>query len=141
MNRIRHIAIASDDPGKTADFYASAFGWKELSRNPDPANPEGPLRGVFMTDGAINIAILKFRWDQLGKGLDYTGLHHFGVVVDDTKAWTEKLEAMGLPCIDGKGAPVPGRHAEIKFRGPDGVVFDITGSPWAGSEDRDTRAG
>jgi hypothetical protein len=27
----------------------------------------------------------------------------------------------------------PGSHAEFKFRGPDGVVFDITGSLWEGS--------
>ena len=136
MQQIRHIAIASDHPGRAAEFYAKAFGWKELSRHGlDPDNSvEAPRRsGVFMSDGAINVAILKFGWDQLGKGLDFTGLHHFGVVVDDTKAWMQKLEDMGLVCIDGKNGTPPGRHAEIKFRGPDGVVFDITGSPWAGS--------
>jgi catechol 2,3-dioxygenase-like lactoylglutathione lyase family enzyme len=137
MQKIKHIAIASDHPGRAAAFYKEAFGWKEISRHGiDPDNSvEAPRSsGVFMTDGAINIAILKFRWDQLGKGLDYTGLHHFGVVVDDTKAWMEKLEGMGLLCIDGKNGTPPGRHAEIKFRGPDTVVFDITSSPWAGSE-------
>jgi lactoylglutathione lyase len=134
MQQIRHIAIASDHPGKAAAFYAQTFGWRELSRfGLDPGTPDEAPRGcgVFMTDGALNIAILKFRWDQLGKGIDYTGLHHFGVVVDDTKVWMERLEAMGLECIDGKEAPKPGRHAEIKFRGPDSVVFDITGTPWA----------
>jgi hypothetical protein len=28
----------------------------------------------------------------------------------------------------------PGAHAEYKFRGPDGVVFDITREEWEGSE-------
>ena len=133
MRKIRHLAIASDHPGRAAEFYKDAFGWTELSRHGlDPDNSvEAPRSsGVFMTDGAINIAILKFRWDQLGKGLDYTGLHHFGVVVDDTDVWMARLEAMGLECIDGKQAPVPGRQAEIKFRGPDGVVFNISGSAW-----------
>lgn len=136
MQKIRHIAIASDHPGRAAKFYAEAFGWKEVSRHhidPDLSKDAPRRSGVFMTDGAINIAILKFGWDQLGKGLDYTGLHHFGVVVDDTGAWMQKLEDMGLDCIDGKNGTPPGRHAEIKFRGPDGVVFDITGSPWEGS--------
>jgi catechol 2,3-dioxygenase-like lactoylglutathione lyase family enzyme len=135
MKQIKHIAFASDHPGRAADFYARAFGWKEISRsNIDPdLTKEAPRpSGVFMTDGYMNIAILKFRWDQLGKGLDYAGLHHFGMIVEDTEAWTEKLEAMGSECFDGK-VPTPGRHAELKFRGPDGVVFDITGSPWPGS--------
>ena len=132
MQQIRHIAIASDHPGRASTFYTQTFGWREISRFGIGSDEEEAPRGcgVFMTDGFLNIAILKFRWDQLNKGLDYTGLHHFGVVVDDTKAWMERLEAMGLECIDGKDAPKPGRHAEIKFRGPDGVVFDITGTPW-----------
>ena len=134
MQKIQHIAMASDDPAKAADFYRDTFGWKELRRfGLDKEETRGERRrtcGVFMTDGHINIAILRFGWDQLGKGLDYTGLHHFGVVVDDTDVWMARLEAMGLECIDGKQAPVPGRQAEIKFRGPDGVVFDISGSAW-----------
>ena len=59
--------------------------------------------------------------------------YHFGVVVDDTEEWTRKLEAMGAPCIQGPGQVPQGSHAEFKFRGPDGVVFDITGSAWEGS--------
>ena len=30
--RIRHIAFASDHPGKAADFYKKAFGFRELRR-------------------------------------------------------------------------------------------------------------
>ena len=134
MRQIRHIAIASDHPGRAAEFYKKTFGWTEISRHhidPDLSVEAPRPSGVFMSDGAINIAILKFRWDQLGKGIDYTGLHHFGVVVDDTKKWVEMLEAQGLECVDGKDGVPPGRHAEIKFRGPDTVVFDISGSPWA----------
>ena len=134
MLKIRHIALASDHPGKAAEFYKAAFGFKELRRfGLDPDKPDEAPRpsGVFLTDGTLNIAILKFDNDQLGKGIDFVGIHHFGVVVDDTERWTKKLEAMGAACIADK---VPaGAHAELKFRGPDGVVFDITGKPWGGS--------
>jgi catechol 2,3-dioxygenase-like lactoylglutathione lyase family enzyme len=132
--RIRHIAIASDHPGKAADFYTSQFGFKELKRfGMDPDNPDVAHRpsGAFLTDGHINIAILKFNDDQLGKGLDYLGLHHFGVVVEDTEAWMAKFEKMGLERVPYD--PPPGSQAEIKYRGPDGVVFDITDHPWEGS--------
>ncbi len=134
MVKIRRIALASDHPGKAAEFYKSAFGFRELSRfGLDPNKPDEAPRpsGVFLTDGTLNIAILKFPSDQLGKGIDFVGIHHFGVVVDDTEAWTQKLEAMGAPALPDHLPP--GAHAEFKFRGPDGVVFDITGTAWEGS--------
>ena len=134
MLKIRHIALASDHPGKAAEFYKSMFGFKELRRfGLDPTKPDEAPRpsGVFLTDGALNIAILKFADDQLGKGVDYLGIHHFGVVVDDVEAWMDKLIAAGAPQVEYN---IPaGTHAEFKFRGPDGVVFDITGQPWEGS--------
>ena len=40
MLKIRHIALASDHPGKAAEFYKTAFGFKELRRfGLDPNNP------------------------------------------------------------------------------------------------------
>ena len=135
MLSIRHIAIASDHPGKAAEFYKSAFGFRELRRfGLDPNKPDEAPRpsGVFLTDGTLNIAILKFDDDQLGKGIGFTGIHHFGVIVDDVEAWTNKLHEMGAPTIET--ALPAGAHAEHKFRGPDGVVFDITAMPWEGSE-------
>ena len=137
MLKIRHIAFASDHPGKAADFYKQAFGLRELKRfGIDEATGEARRpSGVFLTDGSINIAILKFSHDQLGKGLDYTGLHHFGVIVDDVDAWTAKLEAMGAEAMDQQYVAPPGAHAETKFRGPDGVVFDIVDVPWEGCEE------
>jgi catechol 2,3-dioxygenase-like lactoylglutathione lyase family enzyme len=135
MLKIRHIALASDHPGKAAEFYKTAFGFKELRRfGLDPNNPDHAPRpsGVFLTDGVLNIAILKFATDQLGKGIDFTGIHHFGVVVDDVEDWTKKLEAMGAPALHD--AVPAGSHAEYKFKGPDGVVFDITGDEWQGSQ-------
>jgi len=137
MLQIRHIALASDHPGKAADFYKSAFGFRELRRfGIDPKNPEVAARpsGVFLTDGTLNIAILKFASDQLGKGIDYVGLHHFGVIVDDVNAWMDRLERLGAEAMDPQYAVPAGAHAEQKFRGPDGVVFDIVDVPWEGCE-------
>jgi catechol 2,3-dioxygenase-like lactoylglutathione lyase family enzyme len=140
MLKIRHIALASDHPGKAADFYKQAFGLNELRRfGIEEATGEARRpSGVFLTDGYLNIAILKFSNDQLGKGIDYTGMHHFGVIVDDVEAWTKKLEELGAEAMDAQYAVPPGAHAEFKFRGPDGVVFDITGAPWDGCADEKT---
>ena len=137
MMKIRHIAFASEHPGKAAEFYKTAFGFKELSRfGLDPGRPEEAPRpsGVFLTDGTLNIAILKFGADQTGVGLDFQGFHHFGVVVDgDIDAWTKRLESLGAPNITGRDDIPPGAHFELKFRGPDGVVFDISYRSWPGS--------
>jgi lactoylglutathione lyase len=129
MARIRHIAIASKNPGKSAAFYKQALGWQEVQRFGPPDNAVG----VLMTDGHINIAFINFGEDQIGVGDDFQGLHHFGVVVDDVDGWTPKLEALGAPLIVGKDRIPPNAHFEIKFRGPDNVVFDISDKPWQGS--------
>ncbi len=139
MAQIRHIAFAAEHPGKTADFYKNAFGFREISRFGLADNPEvAPYgSGVLLTDGHLNIAILKFAKDQTGVGLDYVGFHHFGVVVDDPDAWTTRLEDLGAPNITTAKDMPPTAHWEIKFRGPDGVVFDISHSVWPGAADVD----
>ena len=136
MAKIRHIAIASDHPGKAAEFYKQAFGLTEIGRfglGPDPDSPAPRPSAVLLTDGTLNVSIIKFDEDQIGVGPDYRGLHHIGFVVDDVDAWTAKLEALGSPCIVGRDRIPKNAHFEIKFRGPDGEVFDITNAPWPGA--------
>jgi catechol 2,3-dioxygenase-like lactoylglutathione lyase family enzyme len=136
MAQIRHIAIACEHPGKTADFYKKAFGFREVRRyGLDPANPDVAPRpsGVVLTDGHISIALLRLAQDQIGVGLDYQGLHHIGLVVDDLDGWTEHLEALGAPNITTLADMPPNAHVEIKFRAPDNVVFDISPKPWPGA--------
>jgi methylmalonyl-CoA/ethylmalonyl-CoA epimerase len=136
MAQIRHIAIASEHPGKAADFYKKAFGFREVARHGfDPSNPDVAPRpcAVILTDGYISMAILKLAVDQTGVGLDYQGLHHIGVVVDDLDGWTTHLEALGAPNITTLEDMPPNAHIEIKFRGPDNVVFDISPKTWPGA--------
>jgi lactoylglutathione lyase len=136
MAQIRHIAFASHQPFKTAEFYKQAFGFKEINRfRFDPNNPDdAPLgAGVLLTDGHLNIAILKFAKDQTGVGLNYVGFHHFGVVVDDIDEWTTRLETLGAPNITRPEDMPPTAHFEIKFRAPENVVFDISHSTWPGA--------
>lgn len=126
MPKIRHIALATNDPEATAEFYKKAFDFVEVERR------ESYLaKGIFLTDGTLNLAILKFRnEDQLGKGLDYVGLHHFGILVDDVEEYTRRLESMGTPTFMKPPEGDKASNFEIKFRGPDGVVFDIAEHMW-----------
>jgi len=56
-----------------------------------------------------------------------------GFVVDDLDSWTKHLEAHGAPNITTLAEMPPTAHTEIKLRGPDNVVIDISPSPWPGS--------
>ncbi len=130
MAKIRHIALATKDPEGTAEFYKKAFGFKEIARTA----PSSPLaHGVFLSDGTLNLAILNFHTDQLGKGMDYVGIHHFGVLVEDADRSMETLESLGAVCFMRPDPKENLGYFEIKFRGPDGVVFDIAEHPWGGS--------
>ena len=72
MAKLRHLAIACKDPDAMADFYIKAFDFKNVRTS------DGPLAyGHHLSDGTIDLAILRFKTDQIGKGLDYTGLHPF----------------------------------------------------------------
>jgi catechol 2,3-dioxygenase-like lactoylglutathione lyase family enzyme len=97
--------------------------------------------GRLLTDGTINLAILKVPADNLAVTEGFVGIHHFGIVVDDMDAWTQKLEALGAPCIIGKDKIPPGAHFEIKFRGPDRVIFDISDRPWPGTPEAGAQRG
>lgn len=137
MARIRHIAIASNDPAKAAAFYKAAFGLREVRRNGGTgtvSDKPAPGSAIGLTDGELNLTFIKFALDQTGVGLDYTGIHHFGVQVDDMDKQAVVLEHLGAPCIARRDAIPPGAHMEIKFRGPDDVVFDISDRPWPGTE-------
>jgi catechol 2,3-dioxygenase-like lactoylglutathione lyase family enzyme len=134
MPKLRHIAIATNDPKATAEFYKNAFGFEQVGET----SPTSPLAtGYFLSDGTLNIAVLKFKTDQLGKGVDFTGVHHFGILVDDTEKATAHLESLGAECFMGKENGHGKGFFEIKFKGPDGTVFDIAGHPWQGSKPHD----
>src|SRR5207248_6336303 len=90
MAKLRHLAIACKDPDAMADFYIKAFDFKLVSSN------DGTLAyGHHISDGTIDLAILRFKSDQIGKGMDYTGLHHFGILVADVDKAAKQAEALG----------------------------------------------
>jgi catechol 2,3-dioxygenase-like lactoylglutathione lyase family enzyme len=130
--KLRHIAIAAKDPDAMAEFYKQVFGFKEVRRS------DGPLAyGCHLSDGTIDLAILRFKTDQLGKGMDYTGLHHFGVLVEDLDETSKALLAHGgKHYIDSK-QDGPGGF-EAKFYGPEGVLFDVAEHRWTGSAGLET---
>src|SRR5437868_14968341 len=97
MARIKHIALETDDPAKTDEFYKQHFGLTELYRRPtDPGE-----KGVWLSDGYIYFAILKYGTEDApklgpGQSSELRGIHHIGFQVDDIQETAVALEAAGV---------------------------------------------
>lgn len=129
MARIKHIAMRTDDVEKTSTFYKEVFGLKQvgLGRN-----------GVYLSDGHINLAILR-RQPEI-EGGDRVGIDHLGFKVDDVQGTLSVLKQLGGEAITDPVSVIPTNpsHAqsyyEIKCLGPDGQVVDVSGSGWVGND-------
>ena len=134
MARIKHIAIRTPDPEKTASFYKEVFGLEEVGK---------AGAGFYLSDGYINLAILKSSDQGNGESprdvAGYAGIDHLGFLVDDVDETCEKLDSAGAEAMinrtDLSHAPATGPRSyyEIKYRGPDNQVIDITAAGWVGT--------
>ena len=117
------------DVAKAQAFFEQAFGMTK-------AGDAG--RGVYMTDGVMNVALLHFGDDPVvgvtEEGSEpFYGLYHFGMWVDDLDEASEQAEAAGADHLRGRRPDEPNRYYEVKYRSPDGLVFDLTTSGWIGA--------
>jgi catechol 2,3-dioxygenase-like lactoylglutathione lyase family enzyme len=128
MAQLKHIAIRTHDVEKTAAFYRDAFELTQVGAGQS---------GVYLTDGYLNIAVLKLRPGGDGETLKI-GLDHLGFQVDDMDATLARIQHLG-------GRPLPNRpeisainpaagesYYEIKCLGPDQQVIDISSGGWVG---------
>ncbi len=140
MAQIRHIAIQTQDEVATARFYIDNFGLKEVRRLDSERTA-----GYFLTDGHINLAILRFKNDVVAgaeRGTGWSGIHHIGFQVDSLEEIAEKLShsvakprddinvALGL---GAGGAPAGHGNVEVRYKGPDNVNFDVSQTGWVGT--------
>jgi lactoylglutathione lyase len=117
-NRIRHIAIIVPDAEEAAKFYEQALGFKRAGN---------ARRGIYMSDGVINVALLTREHEN-----EKLGLYHFGVWVDDLDASEKQVVDAGGTYLAGRPTS-PNSFYEAKYRDPNGVVFDLTHHGWAGA--------
>ena len=126
--RLRHFAIVVKDLQKAARFYESVF---ELKRVGEEHLEMGS--GIYLSDGVINLALLKYKGES-GSGLkdaaNFVGAHHFGFQVDDVEATKKRIEAAGGKFFFTLGKSKEEANFEVKFKDPDGVIFDISEKGW-----------
>lgn len=131
VGQLRHFAMSVPDPWATAEFYIHSFGFKFVGETDSRL-----AEGCYISDGVINIALLKYKSDEVsqGTGKDFVGIHHIGIWVDDVEETRKKVEAAGGKWIMGEPDPVGGSFYEVKFTDPNGVIFDLTHNGWGGSQ-------
>ena len=79
--RLRHIALSVPDPDKAAQFFEEAFGMKRVGK---------AGIGCYVSDGTINVALLKYDGDVPGFHKGYHGLVHFGMWVDNLEEFRQE---------------------------------------------------
>lgn len=139
MAKLKHIAIATQDPDATAKFYRDVFDLQMVGKV-DNDNVEG----CYLSDGHINIAILRFKNETVAGeefGTEYSGIHHIGFQVEDVSGVDAKLRKANshpMSSINAAlGATVENvngrRNVELKYSGPDGVMIDVSQGGWVGN--------
>ncbi len=110
MAKLRHLAIACKDPDAMAEFYKKAFDF-ELVRTSD-----GPLAyGHHLSDGTIDLAILRFKTDQIGKGM----LTGSGSAVSRSRCTDPRASSSTSPNTPGPAAsrcPFPRRQSKRRIK-------------------------
>lgn len=130
MAKLRHIAVVVKDLEKAARFYEQAFGLKRVGEEHLEMGS-----GIYLSDGVVNLALLKYK-GEAGSGLKdaagFVGAHHFGFQVDDLEAARRQVEAAGGKFFFTLGKAKDEANFEMKFKDPDGVIFDISEKGWLG---------
>ena len=116
--RLRHIAIIVPEPETAAKFFEEAFGMTRAG---------SARRGIYMTDGTMNVALLGKETPE-----EEIGLYHFGMWVDDLDEAEKKVVKAGGKYLAGRPTS-PNSYYEAKYKDPLGIVFDLTHTGWKGA--------
>jgi catechol 2,3-dioxygenase-like lactoylglutathione lyase family enzyme len=133
MASLRHIAVCVKDLDKSAAFYETVFGMHEVGRETIEIGS-----AIYLSDGTVNLALLNFsgkRGNTFDDPAGQVGANHFGFQVDDAVETRRQIEALGGSFFFSLGDERKGNF-EIKFKDPDGVVFDISEHGWLGTNTR-----
>ena len=111
---IRHIALYTPDPQRSADFYCKLFDMREVQRS--------DRSSIFVSDGYLNLALLYQRKEEP------LGLNHFGFHVSNNEEMQARAERAGVR----RGAARPERipFAEYRVHDPEGNGIDISQKGW-----------
>jgi len=130
MAKLRHVAISVPDPAAAAKFYCDTFEMEIVGET------ESPLAsGVYVSDGTISLALLNYKADEwAGMDKDLKAINHIGFWVDDLDAQAEIIKSNGGTFFKELPLDKDSLYYEMKFRDPNGIIFDISHNGWKGAK-------
>ncbi len=130
MAKLRHIAMSVADPDSTARFYCDTFGMKIVGHTDSPL-----AKGVYLSDGTVSLALLKYKADEwAGMDKDAQCINHIGFWVDDLQEQEQLILEQGGTFFRELPIEKDSLYYELKFRDPNGVIFDISHNGWVGAQ-------
>src|SRR5215813_8088294 len=134
--RIAHLALNALDTEAILDFYRDVFGFRELFEAHKESRKRPGYRNKHVGDGYTNVAIQAFYSGEDGHEARF-GIAHFGVLVPDSKAMAERVQASGATV---KARPAHRTQSEIRMRDPEGNGCDLSQRGWEVDTDKWVRA-
>lgn len=129
MAKLRHVAISVPDPAAAAKFYCDAFDMEIVGETSSAL-----ADGVYVSDGTISLALLNYKADEwAGMDKDLKAINHIGFWVDDLEAQSEKIKENGGTFFKELPLDKNSLYYEMKFRDPNGIIFDISHNGWKGA--------
>ena len=89
--------------------------------------------GCYVSDGTINVALLKYerRCSGLPQGLSRPrAFRHVG---RQSRRSAKKATDAGATYFGGAPKDNPNAFYEVKYKNPDGIIFDLTHNGWRGA--------
>lgn len=130
MAKLRHVAMSVPDPAAAAKFYCEAFDMKIVGETDSPL-----ASGIYVSDGTISLALLNYKADEWA-GMDKNSkcINHIGFWVDDLEEQSDKIKKNGGAFFRELPLEKESLYYEMKFRDPNGIIFDISHNGWVGAK-------
>lgn len=117
--RIKHVAFASNNAPRLANFYESLFGMKRSKAAPPASSDQEPVDAtVGISDGNIGMVVIR-RAPGFIAALD-----HFGIEVEDIESVCARIQR--YPNVRAVKRPSYRSFAAYSGHDPAGNVFDLT---------------
>ena len=128
--RVPNIDLAMEEMGESLNLT-----WAELVENPSQSlwTPDGgqqsiALKFVYSCEGEQHLELLEGHPGSFWDGKENSGVHHFGVWVDDVKAETERLIGLNWELLGAAKSPADGFGSMSYLAPPNGTMLELVAS-------------
>ncbi|MCH1512716.1 MAG: VOC family protein [Acidimicrobiales bacterium] len=134
LQEIFHIGIRVPDIYQAMEEMGESLNltWAEVVETPGKSiwTPEGghqkvPLMFVYSCEGPQHLELLEGAEGSFLDGREDSGVHHFGVWVDDVKAETDRLIALGWDLLASAKSPEEGYAGMAYLAPPSGTIVEL----------------